>query len=202
LFRHVADEALLEISLPGLFREKSFTCVTLAEAVNHYVDLGEEAASKELEALAWSGILGDDQESATGRFSRYERITWVCRILFAPKGSSPLRPAALGAPCFPSVALTAWPLFPVAAAGTSYFVLSQGYVLAGRAEDPTAYLPYCRANGKFRTARVPVPTRVQALKHLQQLHQSAAWKAIKWGEAGDDWTWRYIKAQAENIPAR
>ena len=37
---------------PKLFREKSFTCVTLAEAVNNYVTMGEEAALKELDSLS------------------------------------------------------------------------------------------------------------------------------------------------------
>src|SRR3989442_9280744 len=72
---------------PKLFREKSFTCVTLAEAVNHYVSLGEEATVKELESLVSDGFPNG-------------RIGCVCRILFIPKEKEPLR-----APLFGSLSL-------------------------------------------------------------------------------------------------
>src|SRR5262249_19046755 len=87
--------------LPALFREKAFTCATLAEAVNHYVDLGEEAANKELESLTSDRITRDDQVSATGGFSRKERISWGCRILFQPKGERTSPPPALRSPPLP-----------------------------------------------------------------------------------------------------
>jgi hypothetical protein len=37
---------------PELFRQKSFTAATFAEAVNHFVALGEDAAIRELQGLA------------------------------------------------------------------------------------------------------------------------------------------------------
>jgi hypothetical protein len=106
--------------------------------------------------------------------------------------------------------LSSWPLLPVAASGASYFILSEGYLLAGWPENPITYLRYCRTNGTFRTKRVPIPTREQALKDLKQLHQSAAWRALKWSDStpwgsytfSEDWTWRYIKVQAEDMPAK
>jgi hypothetical protein len=193
-------------TIPVLFREKSFTCATLAEAVNHYVDLGEEAAIKELESLTpdW---MSDDVVSATGDFSRKERVGWVLRILFEPRGKDPLRPPMYGALSLPwhSMPMTTWPLLPVAASGMCYFVLGQVSFLAGCPENPLAYLRYCQTNGTFRTRRVPIPTRDQALKDLKHLRQSAAWRALKWSDdcpAASDWTWRYIKAQAEDMPTR
>ena len=194
--------------MPVLFREKAFTCVTLAEAVNHYIALGEEAAIKELESLTL-----DSATDSKGGFSRKERMGWVCRILFQPQGKDPIRPPAFGALDLPftSVSLTTWPLFPVAVSGTSYFVLSEGYWLAGRAEDPRAYLSYCRANGKFRTEQVPIPTRIHAVNDVNRLRQSKlCWKAIKWSDThefgsysySEDSTWREIKAQVKNIPAK
>jgi hypothetical protein len=195
-----------QAEMPALFREKSFTCATLAEAVNHYVDLGEEAAIKELESLTSDWLTRDHNLSATGDFSRKERLGWVCRLLFQPIGRDPLRPPLFGAfddlPWNKSMPLRKWPLLPVANSGTSYFVLSEGYLLAGQAEDPTAYLEYCQTRGKFRTERLPIPARAQALKDLTQLRQSKAWKAIQWGETGEEWSWRFIKAQAEDIPGK
>ena len=181
----------------------SFTCATLAEAVNHFVDLGEAAAVKKLEALSvgWS---------AGGSIGRNERLSWICRILFQPKGKEPLRGPAYGAPELPylSMPLEKWSLFPVASSGSSFFVLSEGYTLVGQAEEPRDYLKYCRAKGRFRTERVTVPTRAQALTDLEALKNSTAWKAIKWKDSGpgisyefdEEWSWRFIKAQAESMP--
>jgi hypothetical protein len=67
--------------------------------------------------------------------------------------------------------LTTWPIYPVAVSGTSYFVLSEGYLVAGEPEDPKEYLRYCRTNGKFRSERVPIPTRVDALKNLETIRK-------------------------------
>jgi hypothetical protein len=190
-----------------LFREKAFSCATLAEAVNHYIGLGEKPALKALE----SEILDWDADYKNG-FSRNERIGWVCRILFQPKGKEPLRGPAFGGHHLPwnSMPLTKWPLHPVACSGSTYFVLSEGYSLDGRAEDPKEYLHYCRTEGKFRTERIPVPTKLQALKDLGQLRQSEAWKAIKWKDSGqgfsytmsEEWIWIFIQKQAEKTPEK
>jgi hypothetical protein len=193
---------------PLLFREKPFICAALAEAANHYVALGEKAAIKELEALTsdWT------KDHRRGEFSRNERVGWVCRVLFQPKEKEPLRQPSFGALHLPrnSMPLKAWPLYPVASSGKSYFVLSEGYSVAGHPEDPKDYLKYCRPDGKFRTELVPIPTRDQALEDLEALRKSDAWKAIKWKDSGpgfsytfsEEWCWRFIKAQAEKMPAR
>lgn len=193
--------------MPKLFREGAFTCATLAEAADHYVALGEEVAIKELESL-----IVDWLTDFKGDFSRNERIGWVCRILFQPKGKTPLRPPGFGGHRLPwnSMPLTRWPLYPVAVSGKSFFVLSEGYNLGGSPEDPRHYLKYCRTNGRFRTERVPKPSRLQALKDLGKLHRSEGWKAIKWEDSGqgfsyafrEDSAWSFIKAQAEKMPAK
>jgi hypothetical protein len=189
--------------VPKLFREKPFTCVTLAEAVNHYVALGEEASVKDLELL-----VPDDEFESRMKV----RMSWVCRILFQPKGDEPLRGPGYGAVSLPwhSMPLKTWRLFPLAASGSSYFVLSEHYTLAGIPEKPKDYLKYCRANGRFCKEPVPIPTKAQALKDLKQLRQSDAWRAIKWKDSGkgwsytisEDWVWEYIKKQAEAIPEK
>lgn len=190
---------------PKLFREKSFTCATMAKAANYYIALGEKASIKELE----SEILDWDKDFE-GQFSRNARIGWVCRIVFQPKGKQPLRGPAYGELHLPwnSMPLTKWPLYPVARTGSSYFALGEGYTLLGVREDPKHYLNYCREKGKFRTERVPEPTKRQALKDLEELRQSEAWKAIKWKDSGEgfsytiseSWIWEFIKAQVEEMP--
>jgi hypothetical protein len=187
---------------PKLFHEKPFTCATLAEAANHYIAVGEKESIKELESL----ILDWDTDHEGG-FSRNERIGWVCRILFEPKEKEPLRGPWFGGHHLPynTMPLTAWPLYPVARSGSSYFVLSEGYTLRGVPENPKAYLSYCRTKGNFRKERVPVPTKLQALKDAEQLRQSEGWRAIKWNDSGPGWSytmsenrvWGFIKGQAE-----
>lgn len=190
---------------PQLFREKPFTAASLAEAVNHFVDLGEKAAIKELESLT----ADDDADPNEGL---NERIGWVCRILFQPKGTEPLRGPRYGAHNLPhlSMPLKNWPLHPVASSGSTYFVLSKVYILVGKSENPKDYLKYCLANGNFLAKRIGVPTRAEALKDLEQLRKTEVWKAIKWQDDGpgssytldEKEVWKFIKAQAERIPEK
>jgi hypothetical protein len=189
--------------VPLLFRERSFSAANLAEAVNHFVALGEEPAARELSTLA------PDHDPGRAGFSLPERVGWVCRILFQPKGDQPLRAPRYGAHSLPylTMPLARWPLYPVAESGDSFFVLSEGYMLAGIPERPTRYLAYCRAEGIFRKQRIPVPGRHQAKKDVLALRQSPAWKAIEWKDRGpettytmnEEWTWRFIQAQADAI---
>jgi hypothetical protein len=55
------------LEVPELFREKAFTCATLAAAVNRYIALGEEGAVPELQTLA------DDDTDIVRGFSLNER---------------------------------------------------------------------------------------------------------------------------------
>ena len=191
--------------IPKLFRERSFVATDLAAAVNHYLALGEEAAVRELSALAPDHDFKRD--IVAKGFSLPERVGWVCRILFQPKGDKPLRGPGYGGHSLPRLTMpsNSWPLYPVAASGDSFFVLSEGYTLAGAAEDPKQFLAYCRAEGAFRKKPVPVPTRDQARKDVAMLHESAAWKAIKWKDGGrgstytmsEDVIWLFIQVQAD-----
>ena len=193
--------------IPKLLRERSFVATDLAAAVNHFIALGEEATVRELSALAPDHDFNRD--IVAKGFSVPERVGWVCRILFEPKGDKPLRGPGYGGHSLPHLTMptSSWPLYPVAASGDSFFVLSEGYILAGVAEDPKQYLVYCRAEGTFRKNPVPVPTRDQARKDVALLHESAVWKAIKWKDSGagstytmsEDWIWRFIQAQADEI---
>ena len=192
---------------PRLFSEREFTCVSFAEAVNHFISLGQGNAVKELRRLTlpW----GEDFR-AHGEFSVNERIGWVCRVLFQPKENEPLRPPLFGGLNLPdqTMPLKSWPLYPVAFSGGTYFVLSQGYMLFGVAEDPKDYIDYCRKTGYFRKTPISVPTRAKALRDAIALKQSEPWRAIKWKDRGEgwsyslseDWIWSFIQNQAASIP--
>jgi hypothetical protein len=202
---------------PRFFRENAFTSASFAEAVNHFVRLGEKAAVEELKGLA-------DGINLTNGFSVKVRIGLVCRVLFQPPHGAPIRPPAYGflmelgsiglPPGLPSSSWTRisqnWPLYPVARSGSTYFVLSESYSFEGTGgpEDPMAYVSYCRTHGVFRKKIIPVPTRKEATKDAVALRLSAAWGAIKWTDSGvgysfhinEDAAWNYIQNQAKTMP--
>ncbi|WP_395143890.1 hypothetical protein [Armatimonas sp.] len=154
--------------VPTLFRKEAFTADDLAVAVNYFVARGEKEAAKELARLAPDAFDYKTplKERIARGFELHDRVEWVLRILFLPRKAQPLREPRYGGLSLPilTMPLTRWPLYPVAASGGSYFVLSEGYMLGGSPENPLKYLKYCQREGRFRTQPVPVPTREQALK--------------------------------------
>jgi hypothetical protein len=203
----LTNVSICTADVPALFRQQAFNAATLAMAVNHFVAIGEDATVKELDTLA---AKGDVVHRNGGIFNIHERIGWVCRVLFAPKGQKPLRPPRYGALALPyaSMPLERWSLFPLVLSGDTHFVLSEGYSVFGHAEPAEHYVSYCRENGIFRRTPVQVPTREQAMNDAVALRQTDAWKAIEWPKSNqaDDhnyWgelTWKFIQAQAESIP--
>lgn len=190
---------------PRLFREQTFNAATLAEAVNYYVGLGEVKAFEELNTLSPSDVPDYNHEPCVA-----QRVGWVCRILWEPRGKTPLRQPMYGGQNLPwkSFSLAAWPLYPIVRSNSSYFVLSESLILTGHPESPKRYLLYCVKNGSFREHPVLVPSREQALKDAVALHISRSWKAIKWKDSGpsvrytfsEPWIWKFIQEQAETIP--
>ena len=168
----------------------------IADAVNHFVALGKSAGLAELRGLA-------SIRNSAGDVDGFERSGYVCRILFLPKGSEPLREPAFGAldnlP-YKTMPEKDWPSFPLASSGSCYFVLSDRYTLGGLREDPLHYIDDCEQNGTYRTTKVPVPSRAEALKDAKGLRNSPAWKAAKWPEVWEENTWMAIQRQAELTP--
>jgi hypothetical protein len=211
--------------VPKLFCEKPFTSATLAEAVNRYVAIGEEATIKELQQI--SSQENSKNEIFAGKgFSVNERVGWMCRILYEPKEPSlliaksgilipektkPLRAPKFGVLSMPenTMPVEKWPLYPVAFSGSTYVVLKQGYTDSGTPEELAHYLAYCKSNGTFRKTPVLVPTKKQAEKDIAMLRQSEPWQAIKWEDnngfsfpMGEQWTWAFIQNQAKAIPTQ
>jgi hypothetical protein len=193
--------------VPKLLTDRAFTAATLAEAVNHYVAIGETEAIKELQQA--SAQESSQKELFQGKgFSVSERVGWICRILYEPKEHSALRAPKFGILNIPKTSMPAdkWPLYPIAFSGSTYLVLNQDYTPEGTPEDVNHYLDYCRKNGVFRKSPVVVPTQEQALQDAAALRQTAAWKAIQWqGDdgytypMGEQLTWSFLKNQAKFI---
>ena len=189
---------------PELFQQRDFTAATFAEAINSFVRLGENAAVQELRGLAL------DDTKDRGEWSVNERIGWMCRVLFDPKDSLPIRQPLFGALSLPyhTMPLSSWPRYPVALSGSTYFVLSEGYELSGLPEDSRDYIEHCRIHGVFRKTSIAVPTRAQALLDAAALRKSKAWTDIKWTDKDESWSypmaeacaWEFIQKQANGIP--
>ena len=191
-------------NLPKFMTEKDFTCAMFAEAINHYVDMGEAKAIAALKSYA------DAKPRVEAEDQTHRRMAFICRVLFEPKEKAPLRPPAFGGLTdLPnnSMPLEKWPLYPIVHAGDSYFVLAEGYSLDGKAERTIAYIEYCCVEGKFRKNRVPVPNRAQALRDYELLRKSEPWKALKWIDKGQGFEYHlseelvlsHLEAQATAI---
>ena len=193
--------------VPKLFRERAFNCVTLADAVNHFVGLGEDAAVKELEQLSEveAAEAKKNRGFDTRGFSINERIGWVCRILFEPKDGTYIRAPMFGKLDVPEryMPIAKWPLYPLALSGSTYFVLAESYSNdSHKPEEPKHYIEYCVENGDYRKTPVKIASQAQMLKDAAALRQSAPWQAIRWQDEngdsyplGEQWTWGFIQKQ-------
>ena len=194
-------------ALPILFQQQDFNAASFAQAVNHYIAMGEKEAIRSLASTARTSM--QDLSEHHGTWSTNERIGWICRVVFEPVGAASIRPPYFGGLNLPERTMPAssWPRFPIARVGSTHFVLSEGYSLFGVAENPGAYIEYCRKHGTFRQTKIPVPTRAQALQDAAALRNSRAWGLIKWKDGGQNWgyslsepgAWDFIESQAEKI---
>ena len=158
----------------SLFARKIPNCREWAEAANYYIELGEAAGLARLKRDAskhWGSPLYPN-----------ERAAHLCRILFEPKGSKPLRPPALGALALPyeTMGLNKWPELPMVAQDGVWFILAEGYELTGHAEPLDRYAAYCQANGRYRLAPLKVPSTTEAQAALERLLCSPRWKSVTW----------------------
>ena len=193
---------LIPDAAPSLFREKDFDCNTLADAVNHYVALGEAVAVRELNSFAQP-----TPDFANG-IDINERIGWVCRILFEAK-NAPIRQPGFGGLGLPyrSMPLVKWPLYPVAKSGDTYCVLAEGYSLAGEAEPVSSYISHCAKVGSFRTDSVQMRSEAEANADLNALRLSQRWLDIEWEGKGPGYSffideksvWNSIIRQAKIV---
>ena len=200
---------LCRAEVPKLFCERNFTSVTLVDAVNHFVAIGEDASVKEL-----GGIISNEAANTNWIFCRTfsvdERVGWICRILFEPKGKSPLRAPEYGRLNMPEkfMPIEKWPLYPLALSGSTYFVLGENYTADTTPENAAHYLAYCKKNGVFRKSPVQLSTKEQAMKDAIALRQSESWHTIKWDDdqgfsypLGERWAWGFMQSQIQSLPS-
>jgi hypothetical protein len=168
-----------------------------AEAVNHYVDLGEDAAVKELKKI---GSVKTWDEEGKARAAAF-----LCRVLYQPKKKEPLRPPSFGVIFeIPPMDDAKWPLYPVIRSGDTHFILGWQYAIFGLPEPTVWYIDYRRANGTFLKEHIPVPTRAQASKDLDTLLRSDAWGSFKWADyrIKERAILKRLSDQVERIPAK
>ncbi len=157
------------------------TCFELAAAGNHFIALGEEGAVTEITRY-WNKVQNDFSVESSAR----EQIGWICRMIFVPKPKAVLRRPMFGGHWLPldSFQDTDWPYYPLAESRGIFFVLAEGYFLAGYPEDPLKYVAYCRANGVFRREQLHLPSDEEAGHALELLLSSEAWRKIRWKDSG------------------
>ncbi|MBD5779817.1 hypothetical protein IEN85_09960 [Pelagicoccus sp. NFK12] len=157
------------------------SCYALAVSANELIALGEEGAKERLkEEWTDSGKNGDLFAVESAR----ERLGWLSRILYLP-GPNGIRQPLFGGLGLPWNTMDHgdWPLYPLVESSGIFFVLADGYVIAGLPEDPIAYLHYCGENGTFRTAPLKVPNEAEAMVALEELLESKEWNSIKWKDS-------------------
>jgi hypothetical protein len=209
--------ALPPLESPDLFVRKEFNSRDLALAANYFIIMGPKQASLKLASLGKSTFMDFQRAAGNGNrkgigFSLNSRIGWMCRILYEPVGIDRLRPPSFGGLWLPTSTMPAasWPHYPLVLSGNTFFVLADGYSLAGKAESISAYIEYCKANGSFRKRLIPVPSKEQALNDYRLLLKSREWKAIEWGDEhasvisapSEREVSDYILLQVERIPTK
>jgi len=161
---------------------KNPTSFSFAEVANQFISLGEKEAVDKLFYLC------NDSESEYGidiDSKTREQIGWICRLVFRPKANSLLRPPGFGGLTLPfnTIKYSDWPIYPLAESNGIYFLLAEGYSLAGVAEDPRDYIKYCQTEGTFRTDYLTTPTEADAKNALDSLLKKEIWLKIKWKDS-------------------
>ncbi|MDD5348774.1 MAG: hypothetical protein PHQ12_01055 [Chthoniobacteraceae bacterium] len=139
-----------------LLQGPSFSGKELAEAVNHYVALGEEGAIRELTELT---------AKAPGDRRLRERVGLVCRVLYTPRDAQALRPPRFGGERVLRDGNTYTGTKTVQPAkelkadkdGKSAAEREVSKDAEAPEESVADYLAFCRAHGVFRSLPVPLP---------------------------------------------
>lgn len=184
LFLALGAAALAKDAPASLLLPKYPTSRELAVAANRYIALGEERTVKELKDACEKARRSYPPHHVD--FDLSEQIGWLCRLLYTPKPGQALRSAGFGGLILPfnTMPPADWPLMPLAESDGVFFILAQGYMIAGVPEDPVHYLEYCEQSGSFRSEALRVPTPEEAERALSALLDSTAWNQIKWKDSG------------------
>ncbi len=184
LFLAIGGVSLAKDAPVTLLLPEHPTSRELAVAANRYIALGEERAVQELKEACEKGRKSYQPHHVD--FDLSEQIGWLCRLLYTPKPGQTLRAPGFGSLRLPfnTMPPADWPLMPLAESEGVFFILAQGYMIAGVPEDPVHYVEYCAQSGSFRREALCVPTSDEAKRALSALLASPAWKQIKWQDGG------------------
>lgn len=176
--------------------EGDFDPTKFLACVNRFIDMGHDKAFDTLREAsspkAWR---------TRRQMLEAERITLLCRALYAPAPGQLLRPPGLGCPAIPykSMPLEQWPHMPLAFSQGVPFLLVSSYDLYGLAESSGQYLEYCETNGEFHSQPYPIPSKQEAKDALTSLFESERWRAIKWQDEGPSWSYRYKERDLQQM---
>lgn len=187
-----------QTEMPDFFTTTKVDAAEFASAVNQFVELGETETVRVLKALR--------SKPFRGKVDLQLRVACICRVLWQ-NSDDPIPPPTMGMygggvsiGSNQSEKLKDWPLFPVAKAGDSYFVVVHG----GRGgtgishRPPSGYLKKCQTSGSFLTEKIAVPSKQDADENASQLRKSARWRK-EFSDKGDDRkTWKSIESQIPN----
>lgn len=181
-------------SQPLIFSQKDFDTVVLANAVNHFVELGETAAVEQLKKIA-------SQDFASSKIDLTFRVACVSRILWE-NDEAPIAAPRLGVygggisvDRNKQQGLNNWPKYPVAKSGKSFFIVvhsGRGGTGLGPNGGIAKYIDHCQANGTFLATAIPVPNSEESSADLATLLDSERWKNSK---GADEKTLKSLKSQ-------
>lgn len=188
-----------QAEVPEFFTSPKVDTAQLSTAVNHFVGLGETKTISALKAIR-------SRQTFSGKIDGHFRLACVCRVLWQ-NSDHPIPQPRLGmygggvsVGSGQSAKLKDWPMFPVAKAGKSYFIV----VCGGRGGTGAShrlslrYLTRCQTSGSFFTEKISVPAKQDSEKDAKQLRQSARWMNEFPDQGDDEETWRSIKSQIPN----
>lgn len=161
-----------KVLMPKLFTSDKVSSEMLAKAVNYYISLGEKKTLSELNEV--SDI---DQKKNEGKISDiflYERVSWVCRILYTPKKGGEINiPFGYNRVSLPvsHKRLESLPLFPLAEKNGVYIVAAPVGIWTGSSPIIANYLNHCVKNGAFRKKKIIVPNDKVALAAFEDFQK-------------------------------
>lgn len=155
-----------------MLKERNLSCADWARVANYYVELGEEKAAADL-------IERTSPNPKKFAISN-THACHIARLIYEAKSGQPLRPPRLGAATLAdgtSSGYEGWPCFPFAYQNGAWFLIADGYQLAGLQETVGNYLAYLKKEGRFRKILYPVPTAKQAEAAYERLVLDKRWQA-------------------------
>lgn len=184
---------------PAFFTSPKADAAQLASAVNQFVEMGEIKALRALKKIR-------DKQTFSGKVDGHFRLACICRVLWQ-NSDHPIPPPRIGSygggvsiGSSKSAKLKDWPLYPVAKAGDSYFVVVYG----GRGGTgtshrlPLEYFEQCKKSGSFLSEEIPVPQKRDGEADATKLRQSARWQKEFPKLKDERNAWSSIAAQIPN----